>query len=46
MESLRAQAAQAVEDYATEDLAITLMADEQEHRREFVGFLKEYEADL
>lgn len=29
-------------DPVTEDLAITLMADEQEHRREFVGFLKEY----
>lgn len=32
-------------DYATQDLAITLMADEQEHRREFIGFLKEYEQD-
>lgn len=30
-------------DYATQDLAITLMADEEEHRREFLGFLKEYE---
>ena len=30
-------------DPATEDLAITLMADEQDHRREFIGFLKEYE---
>ena len=30
-------------DYATQDLAITLMADEQEHRRHFIGFLKEYE---
>ena len=30
-------------DYVTQDLAITLMADEQEHRREFIGFLKEYE---
>jgi len=30
-------------DYVTQDLAITLLADEQEHRREFVGFLKEYE---
>lgn len=30
-------------DPVTEDLAITLMADEQEHRREFVGFLKEYQ---
>lgn len=30
-------------DYVTQDLAVTLMADEQEHRREFIGFLKEYE---
>jgi len=30
-------------DHATEDLAIELLADEQEHRREFMGFLKEYE---
>lgn len=30
-------------DYATQDLCITLMADEQEHLREFRGFLKEYE---
>ncbi len=30
-------------DHATEDLAIELLADEQEHRREFLGFLKEYE---
>jgi bacterioferritin len=33
-------------DYVTQDLATTLMGDEQEHRREFVGFLKEYEASL
>ncbi len=31
-------------DPATEDLAITILADEQEHRREFLGFLKEYES--
>lgn len=30
-------------DYATQDLCITLMADEQDHLREFRGFLKEYE---
>jgi len=30
-------------DYVTQDLAITILADEQEHRREFIGFLKEYE---
>jgi bacterioferritin len=31
-------------DPATEDLAITALADEEEHRREFLGFLKELEA--
>ena len=31
-------------DPATEDLAITALADEEEHRREFMGFLKELEA--
>jgi bacterioferritin len=31
-------------DYVTQDLCITLLADEQQHRREFVGFLKEYES--
>jgi len=31
-------------DPATEDLAITALADEEEHRREFLGFLKEIEA--
>lgn len=30
-------------DYATQDLCIDLMRDEQEHRREFLGFLAEYE---
>lgn len=29
-------------DYVTQDLAVTLMADEEVHRREFRGFLKEY----
>ena len=29
-------------DYVTQDLCITLMGDEENHRREFVGFLKEY----
>ncbi len=33
------------EDYATQDMAIALMADEQEHRRDFLGFLKEFESD-
>ena len=31
-------------DYPTQDMAIAAMADEEEHRREFVGFLKEYDA--
>ncbi len=30
-------------DPVTQDLAITIKADEEEHRREFVGFLHEYE---
>jgi bacterioferritin len=29
-------------DYVTQDLAITILGDEQEHLREFEGFLKEY----
>jgi bacterioferritin len=31
-------------DPATEDLAVTALADEEEHRRDFIGFLKEAEA--
>jgi len=30
-------------DWASQDLAIKLLADEEGHRRMFVGFLKEYE---
>jgi len=30
-------------DFPSQDLCIELMSDEQDHRREFVGFLKEYE---
>ena len=30
-------------DYVTQDLCITLMGDEEEHRRQFKGYLKEYE---
>lgn len=30
-------------DYPTQDMAIQILADEQDHRRQFVGFLKEYE---
>jgi len=31
------------EDYPTQDLCIELLSDEEEHLREFQGFLKEYE---
>jgi bacterioferritin len=30
-------------DYVTQDMVITILADEQEHLREFEGFLKEYQ---
>ncbi len=30
-------------DYVTQDMAISILGDEEEHRREFVGFLMEYE---
>jgi bacterioferritin len=30
-------------DYVTQDIVITVLSDEQEHLREFEGFLKEYE---
>lgn len=30
-------------DYVTQDMAITILTDEQEHLREFEGFLKEYD---
>lgn len=30
-------------DYVTQDMCITALADEEEHRRDFMGFLKEYE---
>jgi bacterioferritin len=30
------------EDYVTQDLAITLQADEEAHRQHFEGYLKEY----
>lgn len=31
------------EDYVTQDLVIQILGSEEDHRREFVGFLKEYE---
>lgn len=30
-------------DYVTQDLCIELLGSEEEHRREFIGFLSEYE---
>lgn len=30
-------------DYVSQDMAITILADEQEHRRAFIGYLKEYQ---
>lgn len=30
-------------DYATQDLCVTLLSNEEDHRREFQGFLREYE---
>lgn len=32
-------------DYVTQDMAIGLLSGEEDHRREFLGFLKEYEKD-
>ncbi|MCW8132012.1 MAG: rubrerythrin [Planctomycetota bacterium] len=30
-------------DYATQDMCIQLLSNEEDHRREFLGFLREYE---
>jgi len=38
-------AAEAANDPVTEDLAVTLLADEEAHRTEFRGFEKEYRPD-
>ncbi len=32
-------------DYVTQDLMIQILGSEEEHRREFIGFLKEYRKD-
>lgn len=32
-------------DYVTQDMAIGILGGEEDHRREFVGFLKEYERE-
>ena len=39
------QAAREADDPVTEDLGITLLADEEAHRTEFRGFRKEYRTD-
>ena len=39
------EAAEAADDPLTEDLAVTLLADEEAHRTEFRGFEKEYQED-
>jgi bacterioferritin len=38
-------AAEAADDPVTEDLAVTILADEEAHRTEFRGFRKEYAED-
>ncbi|MFB6205235.1 MAG: ferritin-like domain-containing protein [Haloglomus sp.] len=38
-------AAEAADDPVTEDLAVTILADEEAHRTEFRGFRKEYAQD-
>ena len=35
--------AESVDDYVTADLVTTVLADEEAHRRQFMGFLKEYQ---
>jgi bacterioferritin len=30
-------------DYVTQDICVTLLADEESHRREFLGYLAEYD---
>jgi hypothetical protein len=30
-------------DYVTQDMVIQILGSEEDHRREFVGFLTEYE---
>ena len=38
-------AAEAAEDHVTEDIAVTILADEEAHRTEFRGFRTEYASD-
>ena len=39
------EAAEAANDPVTEDLAVTVLSDEEAHRTEFRGFRKEYRSD-
>ncbi|MFB6353029.1 MAG: ferritin-like domain-containing protein [Halobacteriales archaeon] len=39
------EAARAADDPVTEDLAVTILADEEAHRTEFRGYRKEYRQD-
>ncbi|MFC7046319.1 ferritin-like domain-containing protein [Halobacteriaceae archaeon GCM10025711] len=39
------EAARDADDPVTEDLAVTVLSDEEAHRTEFKGFRKEYQAD-
>ena len=39
------EAAEAAADPVTEDLAVTILSDEEAHRTEFRGFKKEYRSD-
>jgi bacterioferritin len=32
-----------LDDYVTEDICVKLLGEEEKHKREFLGFLKEYE---
>jgi bacterioferritin len=37
------KAAESIDDYVTADMVTTILADEEGHRRQFAGFLKEYQ---
>lgn len=36
--------AESIDDYVTADMVTTVLADEEGHRRQFIGFLKEYQS--
>jgi bacterioferritin len=39
------KAAEEADDPVTEDIAVTILADEEAHRTEFRGYRKEYQRD-